>query len=141
MHALKHTYIRTVIFIHTQLLVQLQFFPVRLTIYVVGNKAQIGVITVQFRRTNLQLGRKNLDILCNLHAHTHSLKTPVNAGMTLVHLQRILMYTGKLIKNTCYWTENKTSYYHRLKLTMISIRSQCCYTHESGMSFNIVGMN
>lgn len=67
------------------------------------------------------------------------LKTPVNAGMALVHVLRILMYTGKLIKNTSYLTENNTGY-HRLKLTMTNIRSPCYSTHESGMSFNIVGM-
>jgi hypothetical protein len=107
---------------------------------VVGNKVHIGVIRVQFRRANLQLGRKNLGCLTKLHAHTHSLETPVNAGMALVHLLRILMYTGKLITDTNYLTENNTGYYHRLKLTVINIRSPCYCTHESGMSFNIFGM-
>jgi hypothetical protein len=94
--------------------------------------------TVQFQRANLQLGRKKLDVLSNMHAYMHSLKTPVNAGM--VHLLRIPMYTGKLIKNTSYLTENNAGYYHRLTLTVINIRSPCYCTHESGMSFNIVGI-
>jgi len=73
--------------------------------------------------------------------YAYSLKTPVNASMALVHLLRILMYTGKFIINTSYLTEYNKGYYHRLKLTMINIRSPCYCTHESGMSLiNIVGM-
>lgn len=88
---------------------------------VTSHKEQTGV-TIQFRRAYIHHSRKNVDVLCNLHAHTHSFKKTVNASMASVHLLRILMYTGKLIINTGYLTEYNKGYYHRLKLTMTNIR-------------------